>query len=62
MGKKRHFLLINDWRNYNLHALVLRVLSNGTFPLTSPCLQILKNDFDRVWVCNTILPPLSHGV
>ena len=34
MGKKRHSLLINDWRDYNLHALVLRVPSNGSLPLT----------------------------
>ena len=34
MGKKRHYLLINDWRDYNLHALVLRAPSNGSLPLT----------------------------
>ena len=47
MGKKRHSLLINDWRDYNLYALVLRVPSNGSFPLNSRCLKWLKNDFDR---------------
>ena len=61
MGKKRHSLLMNDWRDYNLHALVLRVPSNGSLPLTTPCLERLKNDFDKVWVWNTILPPLTHG-
>ena len=61
MGKKIHSLLINYWRDYNLNALVLRVPSNGSLPLTSPCLQRLKNDFDKVWVWNTTLPPLSHG-
>ena len=33
MGKKRHSLLINDWRDYKIHALVLRVPSNGSLPL-----------------------------
>ena len=38
MGKKRNSILINDWRDYNLHSLVLRVPSNGSLPLTSPSL------------------------
>ena len=59
--KEKTFFIRNDWRDYKLHALVLRLLSNGSLPLTSPSLQRTKNDFDRVWVCNTILPPLAHG-
>ena len=49
-GKEKTFFIRNYWRDYNLHYLVLRVPSNGSLPLTSPCLQRVKNDFDRVWV------------
>ena len=35
-GKEKKCFIKNDWRDYNLYALVLRVPSNGSLPLTSP--------------------------
>ena len=34
-GKLKTFFVRNDWRDYNLHALVLRVPSNASLPLIS---------------------------
>ena len=55
MGKKRHFLLEMIEETTTFMPWCWEFFS------MDPCLQYLKNYFDRVWVFNTILPPFSHG-
>ena len=38
-GKEKTLFINNDWKDYNIYAFVLRVPSNRSLPITSPCLQ-----------------------